>query len=105
MKKGVANILKGTFLVNDDAFKNWGMILFISSLAFVMIASSHSADKKVHKIARINNEAKELRSAFVDGRRKLMELKKESVVELKMKEKGLAISEIPPTKIKVKSQK
>jgi len=100
----VSHILKGTFLVNDDAFKNWRMILFISSLAFVMIASSHSADKKVHKIARLNNEAKELRSAFVDGRKKLMELKKESVVELKMKEKGLSISEIPPTKIKVKSQ-
>lgn len=101
----MSHILKGTFLVNDDAFKNWRMILFISSLAFVMIASSHSADKKVHKIARLNNEAKELRSAFVDGRKKLMQLKKESVVELKMKEKGLSISEIPPTKIKVKSQK
>ncbi|HLW07887.1 MAG TPA: FtsL-like putative cell division protein [Marinilabiliaceae bacterium] len=104
MRQSVSHILKGTFLVNDDAFKNWRMILFISSLAFVMIASSHSADKKVHKIARLNNEAKELRSAFVDGRKKLMELKKESVVELKMKEKGLSISEIPPTKIKVKSQ-
>ncbi|MFV0571331.1 MAG: FtsL-like putative cell division protein [Xanthomarina gelatinilytica] len=104
MRKSVSHILKGTFLVNDDAFKNWRMILFISSLAFVMIASSHSADKKVHKIARLSNEAKELRSAFVDGRKKLMELKKESVVELRMKEKGLSISEIPPTKIKVKSQ-
>lgn len=104
MKKSIINILKGKFLVNDDAFKNWRMILFISSLALIMIASSHSADKKVHKIARLNNEAKELRSAFVDGRKKLMELKKESMVELKMKEKGLAISEIPPTKIKVKPQ-
>lgn len=104
MKKGIINILKGKFLVNDDAFKNWRMILFISSLALIMIASSHSADKKVHKIARLNNEAKDLRSAFVDGRKKLMELKKESMVELKMKEKGLNLSEIPPTKIKVKSQ-
>ncbi|MCX7546863.1 FtsL-like putative cell division protein [Xanthomarina sp. F1114] len=105
MRKSLSNILKGTFLVNDDAFKNWRMILFVSFLAFVMIASSHSADNKVHQIARLNNEAKELRSAFVDGRKKLMELKKESVVELKMKKKGLAISEIPPTKIKVKTQK
>ncbi|TYA53151.1 FtsL-like putative cell division protein [Formosa maritima] len=104
MKKGILNILKGKFLVNDDAFKNWRMIFFISSLALIMIASSHSADKKVHKIARLNNEAKDLRSAFVDGRKKLMELKKESMVELKMKEKGLILSEIPPTKIKVKSQ-
>ena len=104
MKKSIYGILKGTFLVSDDAFKNWRMILFISVLAIIMIASSHSADKKVHEIARLNNEAKELRSAFVDGRKKHMELKKETVVEIKMKEKGLAISEIPPTKIKVKSQ-
>lgn len=104
MKKGLYSILKGTFLVSDDAFKNWRMILFLSALAIIMIASSHSADKKVHEIARLNNEAKEMRSAFVDGRKKLMELKKETVVERKMKERGLAISEIPPTKIKVKSQ-
>jgi hypothetical protein len=105
MKKGFYNILKGTFLINEDAPKSWRMILFVSVLAIVMIASSHSADKKVHQIAQLNNEAKELRSAFVDGRTRLMELKKETVVELKMEKKGLAISEIPPTKIKVKSQK
>lgn len=69
-----------------------------------MIASSHSADKKVHKIAGLNNEVKELRSAFVDGRKKLMGLKMESSVILKMKEKGLSSSVIPPKKIKVKTQ-
>jgi hypothetical protein len=78
------------------------MILFISVLAIVMIASSHSADKKVHEIARLSNEAKELRSAFIDGRGKLMELKKESVISAKMKEKGLKTSVVPPQKIKVK---
>lgn len=105
MKKGIYSILKGTFLVSDDAFKNWRMILFISVLAIIMIASSHSADKKVHEIARLNNEVKELRSLMIDTRGKLMNLKKETSVELKMKDKGLAISEIPPTKIKVKSQR
>lgn len=104
MKKGVYSILKGTFLVSDDSFKNWRVIIFISSLAIIMIASSHSADKKVHQIARLNNEVKEMRSAFVDGRSKLMKLKMESTVVLKMKEKGLAPSVIPPKKIKVKSK-
>ena len=80
------------------------MILFISVLAIVMIASSHSADKKVHEIARLGNQAKELRSAFIDGRGKLMEMKKQSVVTIKMKEKGLRTSEVPPQKIKVKPQ-
>lgn len=104
MKNSIYSILKGTFLVSDDSFKNWRGIIFISGLAIIMIASSHSADKKVYEIARLNNEAKELRSAFVDGRSKLMRLKLESEVVEKMKEKGLELSEIPPKKIKVKSQ-
>lgn len=104
MKKNIYSILKGTFLVSDDSFKNWRKILFISGLAIVMIASSHRADKKVHDIARLNNEVKEMRSAFVDGRSRLMRLKMESAIVVKMKEKGLAPSVEPPRKIKVKSQ-
>ena len=104
VKKNIYSILKGTFLVSDDSFKNWRMILFISLLAVIMIASSHSADKKVHEIARLNNEVKELRSAFMDGRKKLMGLKMESSVIQKMAEKGLEPSVIPPKKIIVKSQ-
>jgi len=104
MKSNIYSILKGTFLVNDDSFKNWRFIIFISGLALVMIASSHSADKKVYDIARLNNEVKEFRSAFVDGRSKLMRLKMESEITTKMKDKGLSQSVNPPKKIKVKSQ-
>ncbi len=104
MKKSIYSILRGKFLVSDDSFKNWRMILFISVLAIIMIASSHSADKKVHEIARLGNEAKELRSAFIDGRGRLMEMKKQSGVTRKMKGKGLKTSEVPPQKIKVKPQ-
>lgn len=104
VKKSIYSILKGTFLISDDSFKNWRMIIFLSFLAVVMIASSHSADKKVHEIARLNNEVKELRSAFVDGRKKLMGIKMESSVLQKMSEKGIKPSVIPPKKIRVKSQ-
>ncbi|WMI68481.1 FtsL-like putative cell division protein [Mangrovimonas sp. YM274] len=104
MKNNVYSILKGKFLVSDDSFKNWRVIIFISVLALVMIASSHSADKKVHEIARLNNEVKELRSAFVDGRSQLMRLKMESSLVKKMSEKGVFPSEIPPRKIRIKSQ-
>jgi hypothetical protein len=104
MKRTLYSILKGTFLISDDSFKNWRIILFISGLALVMIASSHSADKKVHEIARLNNEVKELRSAYIDSQSKLMSLKMESSVSVKMSEIGLKISEVPPQKIKVKSK-
>ncbi|HEY5688394.1 MAG TPA: FtsL-like putative cell division protein [Yeosuana sp.] len=104
MKKSIYSILKGTFLVSDDSFKNWRVILFISTLAIVMIASSHSADKKVYEIARLKNEVNDMRSQFIDGRSKLMRLKMESEVMSAMVEKGIAPSVIPPKKIKVKSQ-
>ncbi|HRV55424.1 MAG: FtsL-like putative cell division protein [Flavobacteriaceae bacterium] len=105
MKKSIYSILKGTFLISDDSFKNWRVILFISALALVMIASSHSADKKVHEIARLNNEVKELRSAYIDGCSRLMDMRMESNVSQKMAERGLRPSETPPQKIRVKSQK
>ncbi|MFG6686274.1 FtsL-like putative cell division protein [Mariniflexile sp. HNIBRBA6329] len=104
MKTNIYKILKGTFLVSDDAFKNWRFIIFISALAIVMIASSHSADRKVYEIARLKNEVSEMRSAFIDGRSRLMKLKMESKVVEVMKEKDIAPSVIPPKKIKVKSQ-
>ncbi len=104
MKQSLYGILKGKFLISDDSFKNWRIILFISFLAIIMIASSHSADQKVHDIARLNNEVKEWRSSFVDGRSKLMRLKMESALISKMSEKGIEPSVIPPKKIKVASQ-
>lgn len=91
-------------MVSDDSFKNWRIIIFISALAIVMIASSHSADQKVHDIAKLGNEVKEWRSAFVDGRSKLMRLKMESGIVQKMAQKEIAPSSIPPKKIKVKSE-
>lgn len=104
MKKNIYSVLRGTFLISDDSFKNWRLILFLSTLAVIMIASSHSADRKVYEIANLKEEVKELRSAFVEGRKTLMELKKESSIRRKLFDKGLAPSEAPPKKIKVTSK-
>jgi hypothetical protein len=102
MKKGVYNILKANFLISDDAFKNWRFIVFCTLLAIVMIASSHSAERKVHLIAKINNEVRELRSEFVEKRSTLMKLKMESNITFKMADRGIKPSETPPSKIKIK---
>lgn len=104
MKKGIYDILKGKFLISDDAMKNWRMIIFLSALAIVMIASSHIADKKVHEIARLNEEVKELRSEFVDTRLEVRRLKMESTVAKRIASQGLKPSAEPPKKIKVKTQ-
>lgn len=104
MKNNLYNILKGTFLVSDDAFKSWRFIIFLSVLAIVMIASSHSADKKVHEIARLDNEVKEMRSAFVDTRSVRQKLEMESTIINKVEGKGIKVSLVPVKKIKVKTQ-
>lgn len=104
MKKSIYSVLRGTFLISDDSFKNWRFILFLSFLGVIMIASSHSADSKVHEIARLNEEVKELRSVFVEGRSKLMKLKMESSVIRRLADKDIKPSQEPPQKIKVNSQ-
>lgn len=68
-----------------------------------MIGSSHSADTKVHQIAALNEEVKELRSEFVDVRSDMQQLKLESTVMHIVEAKGLYPSEVPPKQIKVKS--
>jgi len=105
MKSKIYDILKGKFLINEDAFKNWKFIIFLSVLALIMISSAHSAEKKVHQIAKLNNEVKELRSEFVDIRSKLMKVKMESKVVVQMEKKGLKPSTKPPHKILIVKEK
>jgi len=102
VKQTIYNLLKGKFLVDEDAPKNWRMLIFLASLALIMIGSSHSIDKKVQEIARQNKKMRELRSAFVATRSDLMKLKMESSIIKKLEEKGLFIAENPPQKILVK---
>ncbi|TDN84336.1 hypothetical protein DET49_11947 [Salegentibacter sp. 24] len=102
MKKGFYNILRANFLISRDAVNNWRFIVFCTFLAIIMIASSHSAERKVHKIASLHKEVRELKSEFVDRRSALMRLKMESTITQKMKSRGILPSENPPYKIKVK---
>jgi len=104
MKKGFYDLLKGKFLISDDAFKNWRFIFFISVLMMLMIGSSHSADKKVHKIAQLNNEFKEIKSEYVDVRMILMQSKMETKIISAMEKNELVPSENPPQKIIIKKQ-
>lgn len=99
MKSRLMDILRGKFLVSGDAVKNWRFILFASVLAVFMIASSHSVDKKVHEIAKLNDEVKELRSEYVDTRTTMQQMKLESAIMSRLKDKGLKQSETAPKKI------
>ncbi|MES2811907.1 MAG: FtsL-like putative cell division protein [Bacteroidota bacterium] len=105
MKNKIFNILKARFLLNEDATKNWRFILFLLVLAIIMIANTHSYEKKIFQIAALTNEVKELRSEFVDRRSELMKIKMESSVAEQMVEKEILPSSVPPKKIKVAQEK
>lgn len=105
MKNGIYSILKAKFLVNEDSVKNWRFIVFLILLAIIMIANTHSYEKKIYRISDLTNEVKELRSEFVDRRSELMKIKMESTVAEKMEEKGILPSSVPPKKIKVTQEK
>ncbi|MGB0175577.1 MAG: FtsL-like putative cell division protein [Owenweeksia sp.] len=98
-KNPLSSVFTGRFLVSKGWEKNWPFILYLSLLALIMIASSHSADQKVHEIARLRSEMKELNSEFIDTRSRLMLESMESKVVERATELGLERSEHPPLKI------
>ena len=100
-KDKIYNLLKGSFLIQDNAQKNWMFIIFMAVLAIIMIASSHSIDKKVQDISKLTRKNKELRSIFVADRSELMNLKMESSITKTLAKKGLRPPSTPPYKIKV----
>lgn len=88
-------------MVSDDALKNWRFIIFLSLLALIMIGSSHSADRKVHHISKLNAKVKELKSEYVDVRMLLMQSRMESKIIAAMKSRGLHSSTTPPKRIRI----
>lgn len=101
VKKNVYGILRGSFLTDESAFKNWRVIIFIVVLLLIMISSGHRADEKVVEIAELNKKKRELHAEFVDTGTILTRMKMESSIRKKVKEKGLIPAKNPPQKIKV----
>ena len=97
--KQFLSLLKMDFLVNDVAFRNWRMIIYLSILALIMIASGHSTDRKIFKIAQLNDELKMLKSEFIEQRTDLMNLKMETKIMKELKPLGIGPAKIPPIKI------
>lgn len=101
VKKSVYDILRGSFLTDESAFKNWRIIIYVVGLMLVMIYSAHSADKKVMQIASLNKLKRELRAEHHDRTTTLMRMKMESNIRERVKILGLIPAKTPPKKIKV----
>ena len=101
IKQKTYNILKGKFLVDEDALKNWTFIIFLTVLGLIIISSSHSVDRKVQKIAKLTKQKKELRALFIATKSDLEKMKMESNIKKKLEGTGLSILIEPPIKIQI----
>lgn len=99
MKRGFFDLMRGQFLLNDAASKNWLFILYLSFLALVMISISHKTDAKVHQITQMSTNLKEIKSQYLDIRMQRVQLQLESVIIGKMEKIDLKPSLTPPVKI------
>ncbi len=105
VRKNIYDVLRGSFLTDESAFKNWRIIIFIVLLLLMMISGAHDADKKVVKISELHKKRIALREAYIASETLLMQMKMESNIRQKAKEIRLFPTHTPPTKIIVISQK
>tara|TARA_B100001059_G_C17733425_1_gene527509 strand:- start:120 stop:446 length:327 start_codon:yes stop_codon:yes gene_type:complete len=104
LKKNVYGVLRGNFLTDESAFKNWKMIIFVVLLLLIMISNAHNVDKKVLKITELNKLKRELRAEYIDAQTTLMRMKMESNIREKAKKMGLEPTQTPPIRITVESK-
>ena len=101
----IVNFLKGEFLLNEEGFKNWRMLVFIILLLMLMVRSGHKTDEKVMQIAVLSKQERELRAEYIAIRSKAMKLKLESNVVAKVAALDLKPSDKPAQVIKEVSNK
>jgi hypothetical protein len=101
VKRSVYDLLRGSFLTDASAFKNWRIIIFVVGLLLFMISSAHNVDGKVIKIAELNKKKRELRAEYVDTGTLLMRMKMESNIRQKVKLRGIQPSQTSPHKIRI----
>jgi len=104
VKTSLLSILKGSFLIGDDAPKHWRFFIYIAILGAVMISAAHEAESKVYKIASLSDQVKALKNEYVGLRSKLQRSQLESNITLRVLALEIFPPETPAVKIVVDSK-
>ena len=105
MRNKIIDIIAGKFILEKTNTKTVRFILFVFLLGLVMIYSSHSVDRKIYDINKLNNELSSVENIYLKTRKELMNSKMESSIRLKLAEKQIKPSLKPPVKILIKNAK
>ncbi|XOD67535.1 MAG: FtsL-like putative cell division protein [Flavobacteriales bacterium Tduv] len=101
----IQDILKGNFLVKEDAYRNWNFILFLAMLALISITSSHIIDNKIRRINKLYEEIRELKSEYASIHSKLMQMQLGSTVKKIVYPRGLKPLKEPPYELILSDKK
>lgn len=99
MRNRILDIVVGKFLLEKTNLKTVKFVFFIFFLAIVTIYSSHSVDRKIFDINKLNNELNIIESTYIQTRKELMKSKMESAIRKKLVDKEIKPSLSPPIKI------
>jgi hypothetical protein len=98
-KNFLKEILKGDFLVKEDAYKSWKFLLFLAFLALISVTSSHIMDNKIRNLANLNDKLLEFKSQLIEIQSQLIEIQLRSSIEEKAKLQKLERLHEPPYEI------
>ena len=105
MRKKIIDIVAGKFILEKTNAKTVRFILFIFCLALVMIYSSHSVDRKIFEINKLNDDLNIVENTYLNTRKNLMISRMESTIRVQLSDKEIGPSLNPPTKILISNGK
>jgi len=104
-RPSLRKLITGRFLTSPRWAAQWPFLVYLGVLGMVMIASSHAAERKVYRIAELQEQVKELSSEYISLHTRLMNERMESRIARRAKKMGLQEPVSPPVIIKPRSPK
>ncbi len=89
-------LLDGSFLTFDKSPGLLPLLLFLSSIAILLIANNFYAERKVREIENLRSEVTELRTIYISNKAELMYLSNQSEIAKRLDDKGFVESTVPP---------
>lgn len=97
--KAVHGMLEGSFLSKIGKIEHFMIFIYVTFLAFLLVANSNYSEKTVRRINKLKKEIEETRYEYISNRSELMHISKQSEVAKRLKSSQIKESVQPPIKL------